>query len=72
VCSFVFPFFSSLLSISYQPSILNITSVILQARKYLTTHSTGTKTTPRTMTGKQKKQGKVSPQQKISTGTRGE
>jgi hypothetical protein len=45
--------------------------LLLQARKYLIAHSTGTITTPRTMTGRQKKTGKpISPQQKISTGTR--
>jgi hypothetical protein len=46
--------------------------LLLQARKYLTAHSTGTITTPRAMMGRQKKTGKqVSPQQKISIGTRG-
>jgi hypothetical protein len=46
--------------------------LLLQARKYLIAHSTGTVTTPRAMMGRQKKTGKpVSPQQKISTGTRG-
>jgi hypothetical protein len=46
--------------------------LLLQARKYLIAHSTGTVTTPRTIMGRQKKKGKpVSPQQKISIGTRG-
>jgi hypothetical protein len=46
--------------------------LILQARKYLIAHSTGTITTTKAMTGRQKKPGKpVSPQQNISTGTRG-
>jgi hypothetical protein len=45
-----------LISIPYHPSILNITSAIITARKYLIAHSTGTLTTPRAMTGKQKKQ----------------
>jgi hypothetical protein len=45
--------------------------LLLQARKYLIAHSTGTVTIPRAMMGRQKKTGKpVSPQQKISTGTR--
>jgi hypothetical protein len=68
-----FPFpLTSLLSISSHPSILNITSAIITARKYLIAHSTGTIKAPRAMMGRQKKTGKpVSPQQKISTGTRG-
>jgi hypothetical protein len=41
----------------------------LQVRKYLIAYSTGNITTPRAMMGRQKKQ--VSPEQKISTGTRG-
>jgi hypothetical protein len=46
--------------------------LLLQARKYLIAQSTGTITTPRAMTGRQKKTAKpVSPQQKISTGTKG-
>jgi hypothetical protein len=46
--------------------------LLLQARKYLIAHSTGTITISRAMMERQKKQGKpVSPQQKISTGTRG-
>jgi hypothetical protein len=46
--------------------------LLLLAKKYLIAHSTGTITIPRAMTGTQKKIGKpVSPQQKISTGTRG-
>jgi hypothetical protein len=45
--------------------------LLLQAGKYLIAHSTGTVTTPRAMMGRQKKTRKpVSPQQKISTGTR--
>jgi hypothetical protein len=38
--------------------------LLLQARKYLIAHSTGTVTTPRTMTGRQKKQGHQFPQGK--------
>jgi hypothetical protein len=38
--------------------------LLLQARKYLTTHSTGTITTPRAMMGRQKKQGNQFPQSK--------
>jgi hypothetical protein len=46
--------------------------LLLQARKYLIAHSTGTITISKAMKGRQKKTGKpVSPQQKISTGTRG-
>jgi hypothetical protein len=45
--------------------------LLLQARKYLIAQSTGTITTPQAMMGRQKKQGPVSSQQKISTGTRG-
>jgi hypothetical protein len=46
--------------------------LLLQTRKYLIARSTETITTLRAMTGRQKKTGKpVSPQQKISTGTRG-
>jgi hypothetical protein len=45
--------------------------LLLQARKYLIAHSTGTITTPRAMTGTEKTGKSVSPQQKISTGTRG-
>jgi hypothetical protein len=55
-----FPFpLTSLLSIHSHPSILNITSSIITARKYLIAHSTGTITTPRAMMGRQKKQGKL-------------
>jgi hypothetical protein len=43
--------------------------LLLQARKYLIAHNTGTITTTRAMMGRQKKTGK--PQQKISTGTKG-
>jgi hypothetical protein len=39
--------------------------LLLQARKYLVAHSTGTVTTPKTMTGRQKKQGKQFPHCKI-------
>jgi hypothetical protein len=73
-CTYLFFFFplTSLLSIPSYPSILNITSAIITARKYIIAHSTETLTTPRAMTGRQKKKGKpVSPRQKISTGTRG-
>jgi hypothetical protein len=35
--------------------------LLLQARKYLIAHSTGTVTTPKTMTGRQKKQGNQFP-----------
>jgi hypothetical protein len=38
--------------------------LLLQARKYLIAHSTGTVTTPRTMTGRQKKQGNQYPHSK--------
>jgi hypothetical protein len=38
--------------------------LILQARKYLIAHSRGTITTPRAMTGRQKKQGNQLPQRK--------
>jgi len=39
--------------------------LLLQVRKYLIAHSTGTVTTPRKMMGRQEKKGKpVSPQQK--------
>jgi hypothetical protein len=45
--------------------------LLLQDRKYLIANNTGTITTTRAMTGRQKKTAKlVSPQQKISTGTR--
>jgi hypothetical protein len=57
---FLFPL-TSLLSIPSHPSILNITSAIITARKYLIAHSTGTVTTPRAMTGRQKTQGKQFP-----------
>jgi hypothetical protein len=68
---FLFPL-TSLLYIPSHLSILNITSAILQARKYLIAHSVGTIKTLRAMMGRQKKTGKqVSQQQKISTGTRG-
>jgi hypothetical protein len=68
-----FPFpLTSLLSISSHPSILNTTIAIITSQKYLIAHSTGTITTPRAMTRRQKKTGKpFSPQQKISIGTRG-
>jgi hypothetical protein len=38
--------------------------LLLQARKYLIVHSTGTITTPREMTGRQKKQGNKFPHSK--------
>jgi hypothetical protein len=38
--------------------------LLLQARKYLIVHSTGTITTPRAMTGRQKKQGNQFPHSK--------
>jgi hypothetical protein len=38
--------------------------LLLQARKYLIAHSTGTITIPRAMTGKQKKQGNKFPHSK--------
>jgi hypothetical protein len=38
--------------------------LLLQARKYLIAHSTGTVTTPKTMTGRQKKQGYQFPHSK--------
>jgi hypothetical protein len=47
--------------------------LLLQARKYLIAHSTGTVTTPRKMMGRQKKQGnQFHHSKKISTGNRGE
>jgi hypothetical protein len=46
-----------LFSVLSHTSILNIISAIIRVRKYLIAHSTGTLTTPRAMTGKQKKQG---------------
>jgi hypothetical protein len=45
-----------LLSIPSQSSILNITSAIITARKYLIAYNTETITTPKAMMGKQKKQ----------------
>jgi hypothetical protein len=39
--------------------------LLLQARKYLIAHSTGTVTIPRTMMGRQKKQGNQFPHSKI-------
>jgi hypothetical protein len=45
-----------LLSIPSHASILNITSTIITAGKYLIANSTGTITTPRAMTGRQRKQ----------------
>jgi hypothetical protein len=46
--------------------------LLLQARKYLIANNTGTITTLRAMTGRQKKQGNQFPHGKnISTGTRG-
>jgi hypothetical protein len=38
--------------------------LLLQARKYLIAHSTGTVTTPKTMRGRQKKQGSQFPHSK--------
>jgi hypothetical protein len=38
--------------------------LLLQARKYLIAHSTGTITTPRVMKGRQKKQGNLFPHSK--------
>jgi hypothetical protein len=38
--------------------------LLLQARKYLIAHSKGTVTTPKTMTGRQKKQGNQFPHSK--------
>jgi hypothetical protein len=53
-----FPFpLTSLLSIPSHSSILNITSALLQARKYLIAHSAGIITISRAMMGRQKKQG---------------
>jgi hypothetical protein len=51
------PFALPLLSHYSHPSILNITIVIIKARKYIIAHSTGTVTIPRVMMGRQKKQG---------------
>jgi hypothetical protein len=46
--------------------------LLLQARKYLIAHNTGTITTPRAMMGRQKKQeNQFSHSKKISTGIRG-
>jgi hypothetical protein len=53
-----------LLSIPSHPSILNITSSIITARKYLIAHSTGKITTQRAMMGRQKKQGNQFPHSK--------
>jgi hypothetical protein len=53
-----------LLSIPSHPSILNITSAIITARKYLIAHNTETITAPRAMTGRQKKQGNQFPHSK--------
>jgi hypothetical protein len=53
-----------LLSILSHPSILNITSAIITARKYLIAHSTGTIATPRAMMGRQEKQGNQFPHSK--------
>jgi hypothetical protein len=45
--------------------------LLLQARKYLIAHSTGTITTQNAMTGRQKKQENKFPhRKKITTGTR--
>jgi hypothetical protein len=44
--------------------------LLLQARKYLTAHSTGTITTPRAMTGTEKTGKPVSLQQKLTSGIR--
>jgi hypothetical protein len=60
---FSFPL-TSLLSIPSHPSILNITSAIITARKYLIAHSTGTITRPRAMRGRQKKQANQFPTSK--------
>jgi hypothetical protein len=38
--------------------------LLIQARKYLMAHSTGTVTTPKTMTGRQEKQGNQFPHSK--------
>jgi hypothetical protein len=38
--------------------------LLLQPRKYLIAHNTGTVTTPKTMTGRQKKQGNQFPHSK--------
>jgi hypothetical protein len=53
-----------MLSISSHPSILNITSAIITNQTYLIAHNTGTITTPRAMTGRQKKQGNQLPHSK--------
>jgi hypothetical protein len=44
---------------------------LLQARQYLIAHITGAVTTPRAMTGRQKKQGNQFAHRKKLTGTRG-
>jgi hypothetical protein len=61
VCLF-FPFsLPSLLSLSSHPSILDITIVITQARKYLIAHSIGTVTIARRIMGRWKKEGNQFP-----------
>jgi hypothetical protein len=52
-----------LLSIPSHPSLLNITSAIITSQKIIA-HSTGTVTTPKAMTGRQKKQGSQFPYSK--------
>jgi Ni,Fe-hydrogenase I large subunit len=54
-----------LLFIPSHPSILNITSAITKARKYLIAHGTGTITISRATMGRQKKQGYQFPHNKI-------
>jgi hypothetical protein len=50
-----------LLYLSSHLSILDITIIIITIRKYIIAHSTGTVTIPRTMMGRQKKEGKLFP-----------
>jgi hypothetical protein len=67
-----FPFpLTSLLSIHSHPSILNITSAIITARKYLIAQDRDNNSTKGNESKTEKTGKPVSPQQKISTGTRG-
>jgi hypothetical protein len=68
-----FPFrLTSLLSISSHPSILNITTAIITSQKILNCTQHRANNTTKGNDGKTEKKGKpASPQQKISTRTRG-
>jgi hypothetical protein len=61
VCLFFCFSLPSLLSLSPHPSIVDIPLLLLQARKYLITHSTGTVTVARAMMGRWKKEGNQYP-----------